>query len=119
MFKIQSAIYETFIKEAPEYIQCSLQDLIACDILQTQIKSAISTNHTNQDNSYIQLLLNLSKDSNICHTESLGEVSKNLESTKDSKKDFSTLSQYGKILDSKITHPKPCTHPDLVENLEF
>ncbi|EEO23930.2 transcription-repair coupling factor [Helicobacter bilis ATCC 43879] len=118
MFKIQSAIYETFIKEAPEYIQCSLQDLIACDILQTQIKSAISTNHTNKDNSYIQLLLNLSKDSNICHTESLGEVSKNLESTKDSKKDFSTLSQYDKILDSKITHPKPCTHPDLVENLE-
>ncbi len=67
-----------------------------------------------------------SLDSNPCHTEALAKVSKDLES----KKDFSLFSKAhtkqalthtcknDKTLESKITHPKPCTHPVLVQNLE-
>ena len=69
-----------------------------------------------------QILENL--ESNTCHIEQ-SEIS-NI----DSKKDFSPFSKAhtkqslahtcknDKILESKITHPKPCTHPVLVENLE-
>ena len=55
-------------------------------------------------------------DSNPCHTEAFeGEVS-NVES----KQDFSPFSkaQNDKILDSIKMHPKPCTHTELVENLD-
>ncbi len=70
-----------------------------------------------------QILENL--ESNACHIEQ-SEIS-NI----DSKKDFSLFSKAhtkqslahtcknDKKLDSKITHPKPCTHPVLVENLEW
>ena len=69
-----------------------------------------------------QILENL--ESNACHIEQ-SEIS-NI----DSKKDFSPFSKArtkqslahtcknDKKLESKITHPKPCTHPVLVENLE-
>ena len=71
-----------------------------------------STKTTDSINSTNQTIQNL--DSNPCHTEALAEVSKDLES----KRDFSPMAQNDKNLESKITHPKPCTHPVLVENLE-
>ena len=67
-----------------------------------------------------------SLDSNPCHTEALAEVSKDLKSKRDfslfskahTKQSLAHTCKNDKKLDSKITHPKPCTHPDLVENLE-
>ena len=67
-----------------------------------------------------------SLDSNPCHTEALAKVSKDLESKKDfspfskahTKQSLAHTCKNDKKLDSKITHPKPCTHPVLVENLE-
>lgn len=83
MFNIQSAIYEFFTQEDSNCVQCSLQDLIACDILHTQLQTLANTKEIQIDNAYKQWLLNLcllniAKDSNICHTEPLGEVSKTL-----------------------------------------
>nr|WP_233706167.1 TaqI-like C-terminal specificity domain-containing protein [Helicobacter bilis] len=67
-----------------------------------------------------------SLDSNPCHTEALAKVSKDLESKKDfslfskahTKQSLAHTCKNDKKLESKITHPKPCTHPVLVENLE-
>ena len=65
-------------------------------------------------------------DSNPCHTKALAKVSKDLESKKDfslfskahTKQSLAHTCKNDKNLDSKITHPKPCTRPVLVENLE-
>ncbi len=63
-------------------------------------------------------------ESKTCHVEcSQTSNIKSHQSLNDkinSNKDISPFSkaQYGKILESIKMHPKPCTHPDLVENLE-
>lgn len=67
MFRIQSAIYEAFTHEVLDYMQCSLQDLVYCDILYTQIQS-INTKQMQIDNAYKQWLLNLAT-KNITHNK--------------------------------------------------
>lgn len=67
MFRIQSAIYEAFTHEVLDYMQCSLQDLMYCDILYTQIQS-INTKQMQIDNAYKQWLLNLAT-KNITHNK--------------------------------------------------
>ena len=62
---------------------------------------------------YPNLAEKLDTKTTTCHTEPLGEVS-----SMESKKDFSSMAHNDKqILDSIKMHSKPCTHTDLVENL--
>ncbi|EMZ38195.1 hypothetical protein [Helicobacter bilis] len=62
-------------------------------------------------------------ESSNCHTEPLGEVS-NVESQQDfssmahAKQALAHTYKNDKNLDSIRMHPKPCTHPDLAQNLD-
>ena len=73
-----------------------------------------SKNYAPNPAAYPNLADKLDTKTTACHTEPLGEVS-----SMESKKDFSSMTQNDnkQILDSIKMHSKPCTHTDLVENL--
>ena len=112
--------YESIFKLDP-YSLCKEEK----ESLLTQNIRELCKFHYKHCNEYKRILdaLGVGSLESNCHTEPLGEVS-NVESQQDfssmahAKQALAHTYKNDKNLDSIRMHPKPCTHPDLAQNLD-